>query len=149
MRNARRSYSHNPYSRTVRSSRRFNEGCGKKKKSGRGKSIRENRNLRENLGDWSINEFIDGIKDYIDADTTDDQILTYITEEIDRAIIYYADQFKIAWALDLTSWEDADYEITSMSQLAAWGLEDYMYNRGGYNELIDYRDELIEDEDED
>lgn len=137
------------YSRNfARTSLELSEGCGSKKKGGRRKPMREHRNLHEGLDGWSLDSFIEDIKYDIRSDSSDEEINDLIRDAIDNAVIYYSDQFKIAWALNLTSWEDADYDITSMGQLAAWGLEDAMYNGGGYSELIDYRDDLIDEEDE-
>ena len=114
-----------------------------------GESVRRNKRkpIKESyaVDEWDYEDFMDSIKDEIDADTTDDEIDRLVSEEIDRACIYTSDCWAIAIAFGATDFTAYDREVTSIESLAIAVLEDEMFYHNGLSDLYYYRDELKED----
>ena len=88
------------------------------------------RRLMEQICDNIVEDY-----DY-DGDPSDD-INTALMEQIDSECIYYKDCFNIIWGSNTTDWSDADREITSITELAAWIIESEFYNEGYYDDVYD------------
>jgi len=90
------------------------------------------KNLREEL----INQIENG------DITNEEQIQEYIDDEIDNACIYTSDCFEISMELNLTDFTDFSMgEAKNISELAYFGLSEFIYNELDRRELI----ELIEE----
>ena len=80
------------------------------------------------------NLLIEGIKDGFINDS--DSIETLISEEIERATIYYSDCFDIAKALNLCDFTDFELGIPmTINELACYGLDEYVRNEFDYNKI--------------
>ena len=82
------------------------------------------------LKDSLLNEIKNG---YL---TDTDQIHEFISYDLDNAVIYYADCFAIAAALNLTSF--TGYELgdaTDICQLAYFGLYEFINEEFNYSEI--------------
>ena len=70
--------------------------------------------------------FLEDLKDTIKESGAED-IWEIIHQEIDNAVIYYADCFAIVQELFVTDWKDHEFgEITNITQLAYTALHDYV-----------------------
>ena len=70
--------------------------------------------------------FLEDLKDTIKESGAED-IWEIIHQEIDNAVIYYADCFAIVQELFVTDWKDHEFgEITNIQQLAYTALYDYV-----------------------
>jgi hypothetical protein len=68
--------------------------------------------------------FLEDLRDLIKEENPSD-VWEFIHEEIDRAVIYYADCFAIVQELFVTDWKDNEFgEITNIQQLAYTALYD-------------------------
>ena len=85
------------------------------------------------------------VEDYTHDGDIDESIREALEYEIETECTYYADCFNILWGSDVTDWSDADYNITSITQLAAWIIESEFYNEGYYDDVY----ERITNDDED
>ena len=78
----------------------------------------------------------------------DDFIHSMLNDAIDRECTYYADCFNIIWASNVTDWSDADYQITTITSLAAWIIESEFYQEGYYDDVYERLTGGEDDEDE-
>ncbi len=70
--------------------------------------------------------FLEDLKDTIKESGAED-IWEIIHQEIDNAVIYYADCFAIVQELFVTDWKGNEFgEITNIQQLAYTALYDYV-----------------------
>lgn len=70
--------------------------------------------------------FLEDLKDTIEQSNGGD-VYDIINQEIDNAVIYYADCFAIVQELFVTDWKDHEFgEITNIQQLAYISLYDYV-----------------------
>lgn len=121
----------------------MNRKFNKRRNYGRRKneSFSNRRNLKESYGDFSIYEFFKDIESEIEGDWTDDDIDSCIWNEIERYTTYLADCYNILVSMNVTGWDDCDYDIKDIYSLARWVLEDEAFN-SRYNDFIDIRDSL-------
>lgn len=78
--------------------------------------------------------------------TEDYQIDEYITEEIDRQCIYYADCFDIIKSCGFTDWSTSDYEIKCVSSAAYAALRELVAEEIDYTDFEDLLKEKQENE---
>lgn len=96
--------------------------------------------LMEQICDNIVNEY-----DF-DGDPGD-AIYDALWEQIDSECTYYADCFNIIWGSDVTDWSDADRNISSIVELAAWIIESEFYNEGYYDDVYERITNGDEDDD--
>lgn len=77
------------------------------------------------------------VEDYDHDGDIDDSIRSALMEQIDSECTYYKDCFNIIWGSDVTDWSNADYNITSIVELAAWILESEFYDEGYYSDVYE------------
>ena len=80
------------------------------------------------------NLLIEAINDgYLDSK---DDIFEHITTEIDRSCIYYSNCWEIAYELDLNDFTEFELgEAKNISQLAYYGLYEYVINEFDFSEI--------------
>jgi hypothetical protein len=80
------------------------------------------------MATFSKDDYLLNLRDLIKEEKPSD-LDQFINEEIDRAVIYYADCFAIIEDLNVTDWSDSDFgNITNITQLAYISLSDFVYD---------------------
>ena len=94
------------------------------------------------MGNWNKYGFLQDLKDTLIEAINDgylnssDDIFEYVTNEIDRSVIYYSHCWEIAQELNLYDFTDFELgEAKNVSQLAYYGLYEYVQNEFDYNEI--------------
>lgn len=87
------------------------------------------------------------VEDYTHDGDIDESIREALDYEIETECTYYADCFNIIWGSDVTDWSDADRNISSIVELAAWIIESEFYNEGYYNDVYERITNGDEDDD--
>ena len=97
-----------------------------------------------------MEQIVDNIVDEWDHEgDPDDFISTQLGYEIDTECTYYSDCINIIWASHTTDWSDADYQISSLGQLAAWIIEREFYDEGYYDDALERMTGEDEEDEED
>ena len=94
------------------------------------------------MGNWNKYGFLEDLKDTLIEAINDgylnnsDDIFEYVSNEIERSVIYYSDCWDIAQELNLTDFTDFELgEAKNVSQLAYYGLYEYVQDEFDYNEI--------------